>query len=165
MAQPRPRDQQYILWFNELRNIDVKLVGGKNASLGEMFSLLTPKGVRIPNGFAVTAAAYFHFLDTNGIRDQIKDILATVDTTDMKNLSARGAKIRQLITESTFPEDLRKEIIDNYRKLEKEYAKNVDVAIRSSATAEDDPDASFAGQQETYLEISGTEAFLHSVRK
>lgn len=165
MAQPRPRDQQFILWFHELRNTDVKLVGGKNASLGEMYSLLTPKGVRIPNGFAVTAAAYFHFLDSNGIRDQIKDILSTLDTTDMKNLAIRGAKVRQLITESEFPADLRQEIVDNYRKLEKEYARNVDVAIRSSATAEDLPDASFAGQQETYLDIRGADAVILAVRK
>ncbi len=165
MAQPRPRDQQYVLWFHELRNTDVKLVGGKNASLGEMYSLLTPKGVRIPNGFAVTAAAYFHFLDANDIRDRIKDVLSDLDTTNMKNLAARGAKVRQLILDAKFPADLEREIIENYRKLEKEFAKHVDVAIRSSATAEDLPDASFAGQQETYLDIRGAEAVLFSVKK
>lgn len=165
MAQPRPRDQQYVLWFNELRNTDVKLVGGKNASLGEMYSLLTPKGVRIPNGFAVTAAAYFHFLDASGIREKIKDILSTLNTSDLKNLALRGAKIRQLITEAPFPSDLEKEIIENYRKLEKEYVKNVDVAVRSSATAEDLPDASFAGQQETYLDIKGASAVIDAVRR
>lgn len=165
MANPRPRDQQFVLWFNELRNTDVKLVGGKNASLGEMYSLLTPKGVRIPNGFAVTAAAYFHFLRASGIDKKIKEILSTLDTGNMKNLALRGAKIRQLITKAPFPEDLKREIVENYRRLEREFTKNVDVAIRSSATAEDLPDASFAGQQETYLDIRGAEAVLNSVRK
>jgi len=165
MPSPRPRDQQYVLWFHELRNTDVKIVGGKNASLGEMYSLLTPKGVRIPNGFAVTAAAYFHFLDSNGIRTKIKDILATLDTSDLRNLAIRGAKVRQLITEGEFPADLQRDILENYRKLEKEYRKNVDVAVRSSATAEDLPDASFAGQQETFLDIQGGQNVLDAVRK
>jgi len=165
MPIPRPRDQQYVLWFDELRNTDVKLVGGKNASLGEMYSLLTPKGVRIPNGFAVTAAAYFHFLDSNNIRQKIKDILKDLDTTNMKNLAAHGARVRALIMKAEFPDDLQKEIVDNYRKLEGEFGKNTDVAIRSSATAEDLPDASFAGQQETYLDIKGADAVLLSVRK
>ncbi len=165
MNTPKPRDQQFILWFNELRNTDVKLVGGKNASLGEMYSLLTPKGVRIPNGFAVTAAAYFYFLEKAGIRDRIHEILSDLNTSNIKNLQTRGAKVRQTILNATLPDDLQDAIVKNYRKLEKEFFKNVDVAIRSSATAEDLPDASFAGQQETYLDIRGEAAVVQSVKK
>ncbi len=160
-----PRDQQFILWFDELRNTDVKLVGGKNASLGEMYSLLTPKGVRIPNGFAVTAAAYFHFLEKTGIRNRMKEILSDLDTSNMKNLQTRGAKVRQTIMQATLPEDLQKEITSSYRKLEKDFFKKVDVAVRSSATAEDLPDASFAGQQETYLDIRGEEEVVAAVKR
>ncbi|MBI5467027.1 MAG: phosphoenolpyruvate synthase [Candidatus Kerfeldbacteria bacterium] len=162
---PTPRDQQFVLWFHELRNTDVKLVGGKNASLGEMYSLLTPKGVRIPNGFAVTAAAYFYFLEKAGIRQKIKDILRDLDTSNMKNLAAHGAKVRQTILTAKLPPELEQAIVENYRKLEKEFTKNVDVAVRSSATAEDLPDASFAGQQETYLNIRGEKALLRSVKE
>lgn len=159
------RDQRFTLWFNELRNTDVKLVGGKNASLGEMYSLLTPKGVRIPNGFAVTAAAYFHFLERAGIRDRIKAILSDLDTSNMKNLATRGAQARQTILNANLPVELEREIVANYRKLSKEFSTNVDVAVRSSATAEDLPDASFAGQQETYLNIRGEKALLVAVKK
>lgn len=165
MFAPSPRDKQFVLWFDELRNTDVKLVGGKNASLGEMYSLLTPQGVRIPNGFAVTAAAYFYFLEQAGIRDRIKKILADLDTTNMANLSARGAKVRKTILEAELPADLQKTIVANYRKLEKEFGRNADVAIRSSATAEDLPDASFAGQQETFLDIRGADAVVLAVKK
>ncbi len=160
-----PRDQKFILWFNELRNTDVKLVGGKNASLGEMYSLLTPKGVRIPNGFAVTAAAYFYFLEKAGIRDDIKKILSDLNTSNIKNLQTRGAKVRQTILNATLPQDLQDAIVKNYRKLEKEFTKNVDVAVRSSATAEDLPDASFAGQQETYLDIRGEQEVVSAVKR
>ena len=159
------RQKKFILWFRELRNTDVKLVGGKNASLGEMYSLLTPQGVKIPNGFAVTAAAYFYFLEKAGIRQEIKKILSDLDTSNMQNLAVRGAKVRATILNAELPADLQREIVANYRQLEKEYFKNVDVAIRSSATAEDLPDASFAGQQETYLDIRGAAAVLMSVKK
>ncbi len=162
---PTARENSFILWFSELRNIDVKLVGGKNASLGEMFSLLTPKGVKIPNGFAVTSAAYFYFLEKAGIRNEIKKILSDLDTANMANLSARGAKVRATILRAKLPDDLQTAIITNYRKLEKEYSKNVDVAVRSSATAEDLPDASFAGQQETFLNIKGEQAVIVAVKK
>lgn len=165
MNIPRPRDQQFVLWFHELRNTDVKLVGGKNASLGEMFSLLTPKGVRIPNGFAVTAAAYFYFLEEAGIRDKIKDILKDLNTSSIKNLQTRGAKVRQAILQAKMPPELEKAIIYNYRQLEKLFSKRVDVAVRSSATAEDLPDASFAGQQETYLDIRGEQHVVAAVKR
>lgn len=160
-----PRSQAFVLWFKELRNTDVKLVGGKNASLGEMYSLLTPKGVRIPNGFAVTSTAYFYFLKATGIKQEIKKILRDLDTTNMDNLSERGEKVRNTILAAELPADLKRAIVTNYRKLEKEFFTNVDVAVRSSATAEDLPDASFAGQQETYLNIRGEADLLLAVKK
>ncbi|MEK7637458.1 MAG: phosphoenolpyruvate synthase [Patescibacteria group bacterium] len=162
---PTSRRKQLVLWFKDLRNTDVPLVGGKNASLGEMYSLLMPKGVRIPNGFAVTATAYFHFLKTAGIKQEIKKILRDLDTSDMKNLSERGEKVRNTILAAELPPDLKRVIVANYRKLEKEFFTNVDVAVRSSATAEDLPDASFAGQQETYLNIRGEADLLLAVKK
>ncbi|MEK7538113.1 MAG: phosphoenolpyruvate synthase, partial [Patescibacteria group bacterium] len=162
---PTSRRKQLVLWFKDLRNTDVPLVGGKNASLGEMYSLLMPKGVRIPNGFAVTATAYFHFLKTAGIKQEIKKILRDLDTSDMKNLSERGEKVRNTILAAELPPDLKRVIAANYRKLEKEFFTNVDVAVRSSATAEDLPDASFAGQQETYLNIRGEADLLLAVKK
>ncbi len=162
---PTPRSKQFVLWFNELGIKDVPLVGGKNASLGEMYRTLTQKGVRIPNGFAVTAASYFYFLKTTGIKQEIKKILKDLDTSDMKNLSERGEKVRQTILDAELPADLKRTIVTNYRKLEKEFFKGVDVAVRSSATAEDLPDASFAGQQETYLNIRGEADLLLAVKK
>lgn len=162
---PTSRSKAFVLWFKELRNTDVKLVGGKNASLGEMYSLLTPKGVRIPNGFAVTSTSYFYFLKATGIKQEIKKILRDLDTTDMNNLSARGEKVRNTILAAELPSDLKRAIVVNYRKLEKEFFTNVDVAVRSSATAEDLPDASFAGQQETYLNIRGEADLLLAVKK
>ena len=162
---PTSRKKQFVLWFKELRNTDVPLVGGKNASLGEMYSLLTPKGVRIPNGFAVTAASYFYFLKATGIKQEIKKILRDLDTSDMNNLAERGAKVRTTILAAELPPDLQRAIVTNYRKLEKEFFTNVDVAVRSSATAEDLPDASFAGQQETYLNIRGEADLLLAVKK
>jgi len=158
----------FILWYDQLGNDDVAYVGGKNASLGEMYSNLTPKGIRIPNGFAITSHAYRYFLEKAGIKDQIKHILHDVDTTDMKNLSERGLKVRETIIKAEFPEDLKKAILASYRDLCGAYHKDrsdVDVAVRSSATAEDLPDASFAGQQETYLNIRGDLQILESVKK
>ena len=162
------KSNMFILWFDQLCNDDVAFVGGKNASLGEMFSNLTPKGIRIPNGFAITAHAYRYFLEKAGIKDKIRHILHDLDTTNMKNLSDRGEKVRETILEAEFPEDLKKAILISYRDLCGAYNKDrsdVDVAIRSSATAEDLPDASFAGQQETYLNIKGDMHVLESVKK
>jgi pyruvate,water dikinase len=158
----------YILWYDQLCNEDVAFVGGKNASLGEMYSNLTPRGIRIPNGFAITARAYRYFLEKAGIKDQIKNILHDLDTGDMKNLSDRGQKVRETILKAEFPEDLKRDILSAYRDLCGAYHKDrsdVDVAVRSSATAEDLPDASFAGQQETYLNIKGDHQILESVKK
>ena len=108
---------KYILWFNELNIKDVPLVGGKNASLGEMYRNLTKKGVNIPNGFAVTAQAYFYILEKARIKDKIKNILSDLDTRDVLNLAERGKKIRKLIREANIPVDLQKEIIESYKLL------------------------------------------------
>jgi pyruvate, water dikinase len=150
-----------ILWFDQLSIEDVPLVGGKNASLGEMYRQLVPKGINIPNGFAVTAKAYFYLLEHAGIKDKIKEILGDLDTHSVKNLQERGKKVRQLIKNAKMPDDLRKQILEQYHNLSNAYGtRNVDVAVRSSATAEDLPDASFAGQQETYLNIKGEEHLI-----
>ncbi len=160
------RDKVLVLWFNQLGIEDVPLVGGKNASLGEMYQNLTKKGVRIPNGFALTAYAYRHFLEYNKLPEKIKTILKGLNTSNMANLADRGHKIRELIRSAEFPEDLKKEIIESYKKLSKQYKDtHTDVAVRSSATAEDLPDASFAGQQETYLNIKGESMILDACKK
>ncbi|MBW3003251.1 phosphoenolpyruvate synthase [Candidatus Woesearchaeota archaeon] len=159
------RSERFILWFDELGIEDVPLVGGKNASLGEMYRQLTKKKVNIPNGFAITAHAYRYLLKRAGIEDDIKRVLKGLDTHNIRNLSSRGHKIREIIRTAEFPEDLKKEIIAAYKKLCKSYGPNTDVAVRSSATAEDLPDASFAGQQETYLNIRGEHALIDSCKK
>jgi pyruvate, water dikinase len=133
----------------------VPLVGGKNASLGEMYQDLVPKGVRIPNGFATTSDAYWHFLESASILEKLKNALSGLDKTDMSDLAARGKRARSLILESDLPEDLWMEIKASYDRLGKEYGSNPDVAIRSSATAEDLPTTSFGGQQETFLNVRG----------
>lgn len=159
------KKKQFILWFNKLGINDVGLVGGKNASLGEMYCNLTKKKVAVPNGFAVTAYAYRHLIEKAGIKKKIKDTLSDLNTRDMKNLAERGRKVRETILQADFPKELRKEICDAYQKLCREYGKNTDVAVRSSATAEDLPDASFAGQQETYLNIKGEHQLIDACRK
>ncbi|MCK4800157.1 phosphoenolpyruvate synthase, partial [Candidatus Parcubacteria bacterium] len=153
------RTQKNILWFEEVTNKDVNLVGGKNASLGEMYQKLTKKNVNIPNGFALTAYAYRQFMKESGLMNEIKDILKDLDTHNIKNLSERGEKVRHAIMAAKFPKHLSDEIATAYKKMEETYGKNVDMAVRSSATAEDLPDASFAGQQDTYLNIKG----IHNV--
>lgn len=158
-------ETRFIIWFDELRLGDIPQVGGKNASLGEMRKELAPKGVNIPNGFAVTAHAYRYLLDSAGLTEKIKDVLEDLDTHDLQALSDKGAKIRSMIYNAAMPEDLKTAIIDAYHKLCKEYGKNTDVAVRSSATAEDLPNASFAGQQETYLNIRGPEALIDACKK
>ena len=159
------RDKDFVLWFEDLRIEDVPLVGGKNASLGEMYRELTKKGVKVPNGFAVTAYAYRFFLEKAGIRKKIAEILSDLNTHDMKNLQERGQKVRETILASDMPGEVVASIIDAYAKLSKMYGKNVDVAVRSSATAEDLPDASFAGQQETYLNIREEYALVEACKK
>jgi pyruvate,water dikinase len=159
------KDDKMVLWFDELDLADIPQVGGKNASLGEMRRELIPEGVRIPDGYAVTANAYRYLLKSSGIAEQMKKILSDLDTHDMENLKNRGRQIRSLIYHSPFPKDLEDEILAAYGKLCEEYGPNTDVAVRSSATAEDLPDASFAGQQETYLNVTGKEALLEACKK
>ncbi len=159
------KDKKFVLWFNELGIEDVPLVGGKNASLGEMYRNLTKQGVKIPNGFALTAYAYNYFLEKAKIKDELKTILEGLDTSNMKNLADRGRKARDAILRGEFSKELKEEIIKSYKKLCKQYGANTDVAVRSSATAEDLPDASFAGQQETYLNIRGERALLEATKK
>ena len=153
-----------ILFFSEIRKKDVPVVGGKNASLGEMYSQLTSKGINIPNGFATTAEAYQYFLSYNGIDKKLKEIFNNLDLTKLENVQKAGKLSRELTLKGKFPEDLKKEIIDSYHKLCEEYGENTDVAVRSSATAEDLPDASFAGQHESYLNIKGQEDVLGAVK-
>jgi len=159
------KEDAFILWFDQLGIEDVPLVGGKNASLGEMYRLLTPQGVKVPNGFAVTARAYHYLLDKSGAKAQIKEILHDLNTSDMANLSERGHKVRQLIRSLEFPPELKNVILEGYYHLGLQYGENPDTAVRSSATAEDLPDASFAGQQETYLNIHGGDALIEACKK
>ncbi|MFA6304372.1 MAG: phosphoenolpyruvate synthase [Patescibacteria group bacterium] len=155
-----------ILWFNELNISDIPKVGGKNASLGEMYQKLTKKGIKVPNGFAISSGAYYTFLKLTGIDKEIKKILTGLDTGNMKDLAKRGALVREVILNAEFPNELKTDIDSAYKKL-CTFAKrqNVDVAVRSSATAEDLPDASFAGQQESYLNIKGEHSLLEAVKQ
>ena len=159
------KKQKNILWFNQLSLEDVPLVGGKNASLGEMYSELSRKGVNIPNGFTLTSRAYWYYLKYNGIDKKLKEIFLRFNPKDLKSLQETGKTARNLILKADFPEDLKKEIIRAYQKLGKEYGENPDVAVRSSATAEDLPSASFAGQHETYLNIQGQDHLLKAIKK
>lgn len=152
------------MFFSEIRKKDVPIVGGKNASLGEMYTQLTQKGINIPNGFATTADAYKYFLSYNGIDKKIAEIFAKIDLNKLEDVQKAGKLCRNLTMKSKFPDDLRREIIEAYEKLCEEYGEDTDVAVRSSATAEDLPDASFAGQHESYLNIKGSENVLEAVK-
>jgi pyruvate,water dikinase len=158
-------NEKLVMWFDDLQLKDIPEVGGKNASLGEMRRNLQKKGVNIPDGYAITAAAYRHLIASAGIWDKIKEVLKDLDTHDMDNLRTRGKKVRDLIYNAPVPKDLRDEIVKAYKRLCDEYGKNTDVAVRSSATAEDLPDASFAGQQETFLNIRGEEALIDACKR
>ena len=157
------KKDKFILFFSQINNKDVPLVGGKNASLGEMYSRLSKKGVRIPNGFAVTASAYRYFLKSAKLERSMREILEGLNTRNLVNLRSRGRRIRELILKSDLPADLEREIIEAYKRLGNN--KNISVAVRSSATAEDLPNASFAGQQETFLNIEGEKELLESTKK
>ena len=160
------KQKPFVLWFNQLGIKDVPLVGGKNASLGEMYRQLTPRGIAVPDGFAVTAEAYFYLLEKTGVGKKIKETLKTLNIKSLSSLMSVGERVRALILKTEFPPELEKEILAFYRDLSKKYkTADVDVAVRSSATAEDLPDASFAGQQETYLNIHGEEELLSACRK
>ncbi|MBI5734100.1 MAG: phosphoenolpyruvate synthase [Candidatus Kerfeldbacteria bacterium] len=159
------RRKKLVLNFSEITIEDVPLVGGKNASLGEMYQKLIKQGVRVPPGFAVTAYAYRQFLRSTGIDRKIKRILQGLDTNNLKDLAERGREVRKIVMQGEFPLELKREIIKNYRALSKKLkVKALDVAIRSSATAEDLPDASFAGQQESYLNIRGEDEVLQACK-
>lgn len=155
----------FIKWFSDIRIEDVPLVGGKNASLGEMVRELAGKGVKVPDGFAITAEAYGHFIGQAGLDERIRATLADLDTHDMANLSQRGQDVRQLILGASLPADLQELIGAAYRRLQGGARTPLDVAVRSSATAEDLPDASFAGQQETYLNVHGIPALLETCKR
>jgi pyruvate, water dikinase len=155
----------YVRWFETLRNKDVALVGGKNASLGEMIAKLKPEGIRIPDGFATTAEAYWDFLKANKLEDKIRSYISEWEK-DTKSLEETGRAIRRLFLRSDFPGAIAQEIRQAYRELSRRYHMDeADVAVRSSATAEDLPSASFAGQQESFLNITGEEELLESCRK
>jgi pyruvate,water dikinase len=155
----------FIKWFSDIRIEDVPLVGGKNASLGEMVRELAGKGVKVPDGFAITAEAFRHFIHEAGLDERIRATLADLDTHDMANLSQRGRDVRQAILGASLPADLQERIGAAYRQLQGDSRTPPDVAVRSSATAEDLPDASFAGQQETYLNVHGIAALLETCKR
>ncbi|MDR3405849.1 MAG: phosphoenolpyruvate synthase [Chthoniobacter sp.] len=154
-----------IKWFADIGIEDVPLVGGKNASLGELCRALVEKGVKVPNGYAITAEAYRYFLRETGVDRQIEQILTGLDTRDLENLRSRALQVRTAILAASLPGDLEDAITEAYEKLRGGDVEAPDVAVRSSATAEDLPDASFAGQQETYLNVQGPRALLEACRR
>jgi len=157
---------KYIKFFNQIGIKDIPVVGGKNASLGEMYQNLANKGIQIPNGIATTSDAYFYFLKESGLDNKIREKINNIDTNNLRKLSKVSQEIRDLIIKTPFPKDLEEEISRAYLELSKsEKINNIVVAVRSSATAEDLPDASFAGQQDTYLNISGVKNVLISTKK
>ena len=157
---------KFIKFFNELTIKDVPEAGGKNASLGEMYQKLSKRGVKVPNGFATTAYAYNFLLERAGLRQEIRRILKGLDTHDVADLMKRGAQVRKAIMAVKFPAEFEAEVVKAYRRLSAQYkSAAVDVAVRSSATAEDLPDASFAGQQETFLNISGEKELVRAVHR
>ncbi len=158
--------KKFIKFFNELSIKDVPSVGGKNASLGEMYVKLKKSGVRVPNGFATTAYAYDYFMEKTGIEYDIRKTLKGLNTRNVDDLFSKGEKVRKIILNAKLPKELKEEIKIAYKKLSRESkTRNLDVAVRSSATAEDLPDASFAGQQDTYLNIKGEEQLLDAIKR
>jgi pyruvate,water dikinase len=168
LSRTVPKEQALILWFEEVGIADIPLVGGKNASLGEMIRQLKPKGVNVPNGFATTAYAFRHFIEKAGLEAKLRELFADLDVEDMTNLRDRGREARALVLSTPFPDDLQMAIAMSYQKLcdcETSCGKEADVAVRSSATAEDLPDASFAGQQETYLNVYGANEVVEACHR
>jgi len=160
------KDKKFILWFDQVGIADVALVGGKNASLGEMYTTLVPKGIRVPNGFAITALAYRYFIEKAGLIDLIKETLKDLNTADIKELQRIGKTIREAIVKAELPEDLKLEIAKNYKDLSNAYnMPEADTAVRSSATAEDLPGASFAGEHETYLNVVGEADVMQATKE
>jgi len=160
------REQKNILWFNEIGIKDVPMVGGKNGSLGEMTQALVPKGVMVPYGFAITVNFYWKFIEANGLNEILAGIFKDLDFKDLKSVQDVGKRVRDAIGKASFPEDLQKELISAYSELSKKYnEENTDVAVRTSGVAEDMPNASFAGQFETYLNVLGQENLFEAVKK
>jgi len=157
--------KHYIRWFSELGIDDVPLVGGKNASLGEMYQNLRAEGVRVPNGFAVTATAYRYVLEQNNAWPRLHDALDALDPDDMEDLQCRGEQARKVIDDCELPDDLKAQITQSFEQLKQEYGEGFSVAVRSSATAEDSPEASFAGQNDTYLNVGSVEALLDAYKR
>lgn len=155
----------FVRWFDQVGMGDVAVVGGKNASLGEMYRELTPRGVRIPNGFATTASAYRRYLSESGLDDKIQQILSGINFADVGSLQHHGRIIRHMILDTPLSKEFSEAIVDAYHHLCSEHDELADVAVRSSATAEDLPDASFAGQQETYLNVRGQASLLDACRR
>ena len=162
---PASTQGDYIRWFEELSLRDIPLVGGKNASLGEMYGELSSQGVKVPNGFAITAEAYRFFLREAQLDQRIQDLLHGLDTHDISNLRQRGRQVRQAMLAAALPATLEMAILEAYDRLSPDPAEPLDVAVRSSATAEDLPDASFAGQQETYLNVQGHAVLLDTCKR
>ena len=156
---------KYILWFKDITAKDVSLVGGKNASLGEMFSKLSKKGISVPDGFALTTKAYWRFLRWNKIDKKLDDVFQNFNPHSIESLQKTGKLAREFIMRGAIPEDLKEEIIEAYCELRKKYSENITVAVRTSGVAEDTVSASFAGQFETYLNILGEEKLLEAVKK
>lgn len=154
-----------VLPFTQVGIADIPLVGGKNASLGEMIQQLTSKEVKVPNGFATTAYAYREFIQKAGLETKLRKIFANLNVEDVDNLHQCGKQARYLMLQTPFPPELQQAIATAYGQLCQEYGADTDVAVRSSATAEDLPDASFAGQQETYLNVYGISAVLDACHK
>ncbi|KRH96981.1 phosphoenolpyruvate synthase [Cylindrospermopsis sp. CR12] len=159
------KERALVLPFNTVGIADIPFVGGKNASLGEMIQQLTKQGVKVPTGFATTAYAYRYFIATAGLETKLRSIFANLDVDDVENLHQRGKQARSLMLETPFPVELQEAIARSYQTLCQEYGANLDVAVRSSATAEDLPDASFAGQQETYLNVHGIKGVLDACHR
>ena len=159
------KKEKLVIQFKDVDKGDLDLVGGKNASLGEMIQNLTAKGIAIPGGFATTSLAYFNFLEENNLTDKLRKILENVDIDNVTNLQKAGRKARALLASAEFSDKFKEEVIESYRAMGKEYGKNPEVAVRSSATAEDLPGASFAGLHESYLNVSGEKELLVAIKK
>lgn len=159
------KDRKFILWFNQISYKDIPLVGGKNASLGEMFSKLMKKGVNVPDGFALTTTAYWHYIRENGLDKKLAEIFRGFNPQSISSLEKVGRLSREAVLRGKIPLDLKKEIILAYKKLGKKYYLNPEVAVRTSGVAEDTATASFAGQFETYLNVFGEAAVLEAVKK
>ena len=155
----------YVRWFSDIRLDDVALVGGKNASLGELYSTLSKQGVRVPNGFALTAEAYRDALTAAKAWERLHQLLDNLDKRNVDVLAKRATEAREIVYRATATGPLREQIDRAYRQLETEYKTSVAVAVRSSATAEDLPSASFAGQHESFLNVSGTDELFEACRR